>query len=130
MNRYERMRIAELTDYLEKVNIAGENVVLKGKSNVGYGDVELQGKSNAGSCSMVLQDKEDEFSMLQDEMYKTITSLYQTKEAAIAAKAGYAENLANIAHQLKTPITAAFLSIQLMEASTAQPSRSISGIVI
>ncbi|MBD5522186.1 MAG: HAMP domain-containing histidine kinase [Lachnospiraceae bacterium] len=115
VNKYSIIRIAELTDYLEKVNIAGENVVLKGKSNVGCGDVELQGKINAGSCSMVLQDKEDEFSMLRDEMYKTITSLYQTNEAAIAAKAGYAENLANIAHQLKTPITAAFLSIQLME---------------
>lgn len=89
MNKYSRMRIAELTDYLEKVNIGAEG--------------------------MVLQDKEDEFAMLQDEMYKTITSLYQTKEAAISSKAGYADNLANIAHQLKTPITAAFLSIQLME---------------
>lgn len=89
VNKYCRMRIKELTDYLEMVNI--------------------------GDKGVVLQDKEDEFAMLQDEMYKTITSLYQTKEAAIAAKAGYAENLANIAHQLKTPITAAFLSIQLME---------------
>lgn len=89
MDKYSRIRIAELTDYLERVNIGAEGVVL--------------------------QDKEDEFAMLQDEMYKTITSLYQTKEAAIAAKAGYADNLANIAHQLKTPITAAFLSIQLME---------------
>ncbi|MDE6661825.1 MAG: HAMP domain-containing histidine kinase [Lachnospiraceae bacterium] len=89
MNKYSRIRIAELTDYLEKVNI--------------------------GTEGMVLQDKEDEFAMLQDEMYKTITSLYQTKEAAISSKAGYADNLANIAHQLKTPITAAFLSIQLME---------------
>lgn len=89
INRYSGLRIAELTDYLEKVNIGAEGVVL--------------------------QDKEDEFAMLQDEMYKTITTLYQTKEAAIAAKAGYAENLANIAHQLKTPITAAFLSMQLME---------------
>lgn len=89
INKYSRIRIAELTDYLEKVN--------------------------NGAGGAILQDKEDEFSMLQDEMYKTVTGLYQTKEAAIAAKAGYAENLANIAHQLKTPITAAFLSVQLME---------------
>lgn len=102
VNKYSRMRIAELTDYLEKVNKGGENAV-------------LQGESNIGSEGVVLQGKEDEFALLQDEMYKTITSLYQTKKAAIAAKAGYAENLANIAHQLKTPITAAFLSIQLME---------------
>ncbi|MBD5445304.1 MAG: HAMP domain-containing histidine kinase [Lachnospiraceae bacterium] len=102
MNKYSRIRIADLTDYLEKVNIGAEGAM-------------LQGKSNADIGGMVLQDKEDEFAMLQDEMYKTITSLYQTKEAAISSKAGYADNLANIAHQLKTPITAAFLSIQLME---------------
>lgn len=102
MNKYSRMRIAELADYLERVNIGDKDVI-------------LQEKSNVDCMGIVLQDKDDEFAMLQDEMYKTITSLYQTKEAAIAAKAGYAENLANIAHQLKTPITAAFLSIQLME---------------
>ena len=34
---------------------------------------------------------------------------------AVAAKKNFAENLTNIAHQLKTPITAAFLSLQLME---------------
>ena len=41
--------------------------------------------------------------------------LYQTRETAVAARENFAENLANIAHQLKTPITAAFLSLQLME---------------
>ena len=56
--------------------------------------------------------------LLQDEMYKTVTSLYQTREAAVAAKIYFAENLANIAHQLKTPITASFLSLQLMKKNT------------
>ncbi len=31
----------------------------------------------------------------------------------------FAENLANIAHQLKTPITAAFLSLQLLKKETS-----------
>ena len=35
------------------------------------------------------------------------------------AKNGFAENLSNIAHQLKTPITAISLSVQMMEQSTA-----------
>lgn len=87
--RRSRMRIAELTDYLERVN--------------------------AGAAGTVIQTKEDEFSMLQDEMYKTVTALQQTREAAVRAKMNFADNLANIAHQLKTPITAAFLSLQLME---------------
>lgn len=87
--RYSQMRIAELTGYLEQIN-----------TGLGGG---------------ALLTKEDHFSRLQDEMYKTVTELYQTREQAVRAKAGYAENLANIAHQLKTPITAAFLSLQMME---------------
>lgn len=89
LNRHSRMRIAELTGYLEQVN--------------------------AGAAGTVIQTREDEFSHLQDEMYKTVTSLYQTREAAVQAKVNFADNLANIAHQLKTPITAAFLSLQLMK---------------
>lgn len=92
LNKRNRMRIAELTGYLERANV--------------------------GTAGTVIQTKEDEFSHLQDEMYKTVTSLYQTREAAVQAKANFADNLANIAHQLKTPITAAFLSLQLMKNTT------------
>ena len=70
---------------------------------------------NIGAVGTLIQTKEDEYSHLQDEIYKTVTMLYQTRETAVAAKKNFAENLANIAHQLKTPITAAFLSLQLME---------------
>ncbi|MCD8356582.1 MAG: HAMP domain-containing histidine kinase [Clostridia bacterium] len=92
MNKRNRMRIAELTSYLEQVNV--------------------------GAAGTVIQMKEDEFSHLQDEIYKTVTSLYQTREAAVQAKVNFADNLANIAHQLKTPITSAFLSLQLMKNTT------------
>ena len=89
LRRKNRKRIADLTAYLEQVNI--------------------------GAGGMLVQTQEDEYSHLQDEIYKTVTSLYQTREMAVAAKKNFAENLANIAHQLKTPITSAFLSLQLME---------------
>ena len=87
--RKNRKRIDDLTVYLEKVN--------------------------TGAAGTLIQTQEDEYSHLQDEIYKTVTMLYQTREKAVAAKKNFAENLANIAHQLKTPITAAFLSLQLME---------------
>lgn len=90
-DRQKRSRIAELTDYLECINTGGEGTIL--------------------------MTKEDEFSHLQDEMYKTVTELYRTREQAVAAKINYAENLANIAHQLKTPITAAHLSLQMIEGN-------------
>ncbi len=91
-NKRNRMRIAELTSYLEQVNV--------------------------GAAGTIIQRSEDEFSHLQDEIYKTVTSLYQTRETAVQAKVNFADNLANIAHQLKTPITAAFLSLQLMKNLT------------
>ncbi len=87
-NQAEAKRIEGLSDYLEQVNI-GKAVVL----------------SVSG---------EDIFSKLEDEIYKTVTFLYQTKDAAVQAKNDFAENLSNIAHQIKTPITAISLSLQAL----------------
>lgn len=94
--RRRRRRIEELTIYLENVNVSGEGTIL--------------------------QRKEDEFSLLEDEIYKTVTTLYRTRETALAAKENYAENLANIAHQLKTPITAASVSLQLLQEQAEDPA--------
>ncbi len=93
-NKTEAKRIEELSDYLEQVNI-GKAVVL----------------SVSG---------EDIFSKLEDEIYKTVTFLYQTKDAAVQAKNDFAENLSNIAHQIKTPITAISLSLQTLSEMTMQ----------
>ena len=90
--RQTRRRITYLTEYLEQVN--------------------------TGTGGTFIQTQEDDFSHLQDEIYKTVTMLYQTREEAIAARERFAENLANIAHQLKTPITAAYLSLQLMKKAS------------
>lgn len=87
--RYDRARITALTDYLERVNLGFDGVLI--------------------------QPVEDIFSKLQDEIYKTVTMLHRTGEAAVAAKENFAKNLANIAHQLKTSITTAILSLQLIE---------------
>lgn len=81
-------RIKMLTNYLEKINTGGQG--------------------------LLFDTSEDEFSRLQDEIYKTVTTLYQTRDAALEAKNNFAANLSNIAHQLKTPITAISLSNQMM----------------
>ena len=86
--KLETMRIQALADYLEQVN-RGKAIIL----------------STSG---------EDDFSKLEDEIYKTLTFLYQTREAAVQARNDFAENLSNIAHQIKTPITAISLSLQMM----------------
>ncbi len=72
-------------------------------------------KVNHGNAEILLQNGEDDFARLQDEIYKTVTTLNQTRDTAVKAKERFAENLANIAHQLKTPITALSLSVQMIE---------------
>lgn len=90
-------RIKTLTDYLEKVNTGGQG--------------------------LLLDTSKDAFSGLQDEIYKTITMLYQTRDAALKAKNNFADNLSNIAHQLKTPITALSLSAQMIQEDTVADHR-------
>ncbi len=94
IGRYNRRRIEELTDYLECVNI--------------------------GKFDRIIQSKEDTFSHLEDEIYKTVTTLRQTRDTAVKTKENYADNLANIAHQLKTKITALSLALQLMKKSDSK----------
>ncbi len=86
-HRKSDARIQALTGYLERIN--------------------------TGSQGLVFESSDDEFSKLQDEIYKTVTELYQTREEAVAARNNFAENLSNIAHQLKTPITSIFLIVQM-----------------
>lgn len=86
-HRKSSSRIKTLTDYLEKINTGGP--------------------------VLLLDTSEDEFSKLQDEMYKTVTTLYQTRDAALTARNNFVGNLSNIAHQLKTPITSISLTVQM-----------------
>lgn len=72
-------------------------------------------KMNIGEQGLLFSTEESDHSRLQDEIYKTVTTLYQTKDAALSAKNNFADNLYNIAHQLKTPITAISLSAQIIE---------------
>ncbi|MDE6220969.1 MAG: HAMP domain-containing histidine kinase [Lachnospiraceae bacterium] len=88
-NKAEAARIQALAEYLEQVNM--------------------------GKAAVLSASGEDLFSKLEDEIYKTVTFLYQTKDAAVQTKNDFAENLSNIAHQIKTPITAISLSVQTMK---------------
>lgn len=88
-NQKENRRIQALADYLEQVNTQ--------------------------KAAILCASGEDDFSKLEDEIYKTVTFLYQTRDAAVQAKNDFAENLSNIAHQIKTPITALSLSVQMMK---------------
>lgn len=76
--------------------------------------------ARSGTPLPLWDERESLFSPLADEIGKTVTELVRTREAAVAARDGFARNLANIAHQLKTPLTA--LSLAAQEAG--EPARS------
>ena len=79
INKKNKNRIQELTFYLDQIN-AGK-------------DVEI------------ISQKEDMFSLLQDGICKTVTEMKIAKDTAINERIEFADSLANIAHQIKTPIT-------------------------
>lgn len=81
-------------------------------------------KINTGGQGLLMDASEDELSKLQDEIYKTVTTLYQTRDAAFVQRNCFAENLSNIAHQLKTPITAISLSVQMAKEEMGEPYAS------
>ena len=91
-NRRESLRIRALTEYLEQANTGSAPILSAAGEDTG----------------------EDDFSRLADGIYKTVTSLCQARETAVRARNGFAENLSNIAHQIKTPITAISLSVQTL----------------
>lgn len=85
--QYRKKRLSQLTGYLEAAS--------RGKETV-------------------LPRMEDEFSILEDELYKTVSELRIAREQAQQERLQQADNLADIAHQLKTPLTSMSLMTQLL----------------
>lgn len=75
----------------------------------------------AASCGRetALARTEDEFSLLEDELYKTVGELRTARERAQQERRRQADNLADIAHQLKTPLTSMSLMTQLLSAQAS-----------
>ena len=74
--------------------------------------------ARAGGAMPLLDGGEGEAARLADEIGKTVTELTRTRQAALAARDRFAQNLANIAHQLKTPLTALSLAAQAAGGET------------
>lgn len=87
----QNRRIRALTDYLNRVE--------------------------QGEYPLLPHSREDEFSHLEDRIYKTVVNLRESREASVAAKEHLSENLADISHQLKTPLTSVSLMGEVLLAS-------------
>lgn len=91
LNSIKRKRIDDLAEYLYDIN--------------------------EGNYKIKPQKKEDEFTILEDELYKTVVMLRESREKEREEKEKLANNLADISHQLKTPLTSMSLMIELLEDS-------------
>lgn len=69
---------------------------------------------NNGDYSIEIKE-DDEYSILRDELYKTIVNLKSLEEESKREKSDLKKDLANIAHQLKTPITSIGFMIELIQ---------------
>ncbi|MGL4737451.1 MAG: sensor histidine kinase [Cellulosilyticaceae bacterium] len=60
---------------------------------------------------------EGRFSVFEDQIYKTTVSLRESKEMQEREKLGLAQNIADISHQLKTPLTSMGIMTELLLAN-------------
>lgn len=67
-----------------------------------------------GDYSLSPEKKQDDFSNLEDEIYKTVLALRESRERLRREKEKLADNLADISHQFKTPLTSLSVLSELL----------------
>ncbi|MDL2233890.1 HAMP domain-containing histidine kinase [Ruminococcaceae bacterium OttesenSCG-928-L11] len=91
---------------------------------------EYLGQVNSGNYRLRPEAREDLLSPLEDELYKTIVLLREGREQATAARQSLADNLADIAHQLKTPLSSIMLLADMQGANQiSAQAEKMSGLV-
>lgn len=68
-----------------------------------------------GDYSLFPEKKQDDFSNLEDEIYKTVLALRESRERLRREKEKLADNLADISHQFKTPLTSLSVLSELLQ---------------
>ncbi len=83
------------------------------------------GKINAGDYSLDIRDnREGELSILKNEIYKITTMLRERSAALQRDKTSLANSLADISHQLKTPLTSLFVLSDLLSEDPSPKNRA------
>jgi len=69
--------------------------------------------------------KQDEFSILEDQIYKIFIELVEEKERARINSRNQIEYLEDIAHQIKTPITKMLFSVETIDVSNLENDKML-----
>lgn len=82
------------------------------------------GKINTGDYSLDIRDnREGDLSILKNEIYKITTMLKEQSTALKRDKILLADSLADISHQLKTPLTSLFVLNDLLSEDPSEQNR-------
>lgn len=74
----------------------------------------------AGEYRLFPEKKQDALSGLEDGIYKTVLALRESRETVKREKENLAKNLADISHQIKTPLTSLSVLGELLARRTAE----------
>ena len=78
----------------------------------------------SGNYSLNIEDNaEGELSVLKNNLYKVITKLQTQNDVIVKDKTYLADSLADISHQLKTPLTSMMVVSELLEKETDEARR-------
>ena len=96
---------------------------------VHYGQIQelthYAGRISAGDYHLDLRDnKEGAISILKNEIYKITTTLREQAAALESDKLMLADSMADISHQLKTPLTSLLVLNDLLADNPAEPDRA------
>ena len=83
------------------------------------------GKVNSGNYELKIEENgEDEISRLRNELYKTTILLRETAENSEKEKVSLSNSLADISHQIKTPITSMRIMLDNIEDNPNMDSKT------
>lgn len=97
--RGRRKSLAQLTEYLQRVS---------------QGDYTLD----------ILENKENELSILKNELYKVTVMLKESAELSGRQKKALSDSVSDISHQLKTPLTSVMVLLDNLSESESMPEET------
>ena len=87
------------------------------------GAAEILKRVNGGDYSLIIADSEEgQMSLLKSEIYKTAVTLREAAENSRKSKLSLKDDLADISHQIKTPLASITIMLENMENYPDMPA--------
>ena len=109
--RRREAQMEEMTEYIRKLNTYYTRKSSRNLNKNEFSNLLLP----------VSENTEDSYSLLRNEIYKTTVMLQETAELRAAESRRLSDALADISHQIKTPLTSALVLLDSIRENTDMP---------